>query len=136
MIKVWIEKLINIPIMQLSFVYILKIECQTIQSFSKFLWITFKTVCLDVRYWKFGTIMVNIAKAHILFVKKESSVVLSSNIAGHDWKVICVFKLKRKNLLFCEINMKISLKQVDLDSSITVAKNKLVKIFIVVILNL
>ena len=101
MIKIWIEKLINIPIIQLSFVYILKIECQTIQFFSKFLWNTFKTVCLDVRYWKFRTIMVNIAKAHILLVRKENSDVLSSNIVGHDWKVICVFKLSIKN--YCSV---------------------------------
>ena len=81
--------------------------------------------------------MVNIAKAHILLVKKESSDVLSSNIVRHDWKVIYEFKLKRKNVLFREIHiMKNSLKQVNLDSSITIAKSQLVKIFIVIILNL
>ena len=81
--------------------------------------------------------MVNIAKTHMLLVKKETSDILSSNIVQHDWKVIYVFKLKLKNLLLCEINiMKNSLKRVNLDSSITIAKSKLVKIFIVIILNL
>ena len=48
-----------------------------------------------------------------------------------------IFKLKRKNVLFREINiMKNPLKQVNLDSWITIAKSKLVKIFIVIVLNL
>ena len=84
---------------------------------------------LDVE--KFRTKMVIIAKAHIILVKKKTSDVLSSDIVRHDWKVINVFKLKRKNVLFHEINMKNSLKRVNLDSSITIAKSKLVKIFIV-----
>ena len=37
---------------------------------------------LDVEI--FGTIMVNIAKIHILMVKKETSDVVSSNIVKHD----------------------------------------------------
>ena len=45
---------------------------------------------------QFRTIMVNIAKTHILLVKKEISDVVSSNIVWHDWKMIFVFKLKRK----------------------------------------
>ena len=88
---------------------------------------------LDVEKFR---IMVNIAKTHITLVKKNSDVV-NSNIARHDWKVIYVFTLKHKNTLFCEINiMKNSLKLINLDSSITIAKSKLVKIFIVIILNL
>ena len=81
--------------------------------------------------------MVNIAKTQILLVKKEPSDVLSSNIVRHDRKVIYVFKLKRNKVPFCEINiMKNSLKRVNFDSSITIAKSKLVKIFIVIRLNL
>ena len=90
---------------------------------------------LDVE--KFRTKMVNIAKTHMLLVKKETSDILSSNIVQLDWKVIYVFKLKRKNILFREINiMKNSLKRVNLDSSTTIAKGKLVKIFTVIIQNL
>ena len=48
---------------------------------------------------------------------------------------IYIFKVERKNVLSREINiMKNSLKQVNLDSSITIAKSKLVKI--VIMLNL
>ena len=90
---------------------------------------------LDVE--KFRTKMVNIAKTHMLLVKKETSDILSSNIVQLDWKVIYVFKLKRKNILFREISiMKNSLKRVNLDSSTTIAKGKLVKIFTVIIQNL
>ena len=66
-------------------------------------------------------------------IKKEGSDSASSNIVWHDRKV----KLKCKNVLFREINiMKNSLKQVNFDSSITIVKSKLVKIFIVIIMNL
>ena len=50
---------------------------------------------------QFRTIMVNIAKTHILLVKKEISDVVSSNIVWHDWKMIFVFKLKRKT--YCSV---------------------------------
>ena len=63
--------------------------------------------------------MANIAKTHILLVKKETSDIANSNIVRHDWKMIYVFKLKRKNVLFRETNMRNSLKDVNLDSSIT-----------------
>ena len=167
-------KLIKIPVIQVSFMYMLNISaiksiktsvtttvkitdrnagmqndlnCQItrIRKMSAKLFKTFPNFCeillknlvwkLDVE--KFRTIMVNIAKAHILLVKKETSDVVIRNIVGHDWKVIYVFKLKHKNVLFREINiMKNSLKQVYLDSSITITKSKLVKIFLVIILNL
>ena len=68
------------------------------------MWNTFKTVGLGVDVEKFRTITVNIAKTHILLVKKETSNVLSSNIVWHGWKVIYVLKLKCKNALFWEIN--------------------------------
>ena len=49
---------------------------------------------------KFRTIMLSIAKARILLVKKGTSDVLSSNIVRNGWEVIYVFKLERKNLPF------------------------------------
>ena len=168
------DKLITIPIIQVSFMYMLKVSaiksiktsvttivkitdrnagmqnelnCQItrIRKMSAKLFKIFPNYCeilLKQLVWtlddeKCRAIMVNIAKTHILLVKKESSDVLSSNIVLHDWKVIYEFKLKRKNVLFRGINiMKNSLKQVNLDSSITIAKIQLVKIFIVIILNL
>ena len=114
-------KLIKIPIIQVSFMYILKISaiksiktsvttivkitdrnagmqndlnCQItrIRKISAKLFKTFPNFCeillkqlvwtLDVE--KFRTIMVNIAKTHILLVKKETSDVASSNIVRHD----------------------------------------------------
>ena len=109
-------KLIKIPIIQVSFVYMLKISavksiksvkiadrnagmqndlnCQItrIGKVSAKLFKTFPIFCeillkqlgwtLDVE--KFRTIMVNIAKTHILLVKKETSDVASSNIVQHD----------------------------------------------------
>ena len=44
--------------------------------------------------------MLNIAKAHILLVKRETSDVLSSSIVRNGGEVIYVFKLERKNLPF------------------------------------
>ena len=86
---------------------------------------------------KFWTIMLNIAKHICYWKKKETSAVSNSNIAQNDWKVMYVFRLARKNVLFREIySMKNSLKQVNMDCSITNAKSKLVKIFIVLIVNL
>ena len=142
------KKLIKIPIIQVCFMYELKISaiksiktsvitivkitdrnagmqnelnCQRtrIRKMSAKLFRIFPNFCeilLKLLFWmldveKFRTIMVNIAKTHILLVKKETSDVLSSNIARHDWKVIYIFKLKHKNVLFHEINiMKICLK--------------------------
>ena len=169
MIQIWITKLIKIPIIQVTFVHMLKssaiksiksvkiadrnagmqndLNCQItrIAKVSAKLFKTFPIFCemlLRQLGWtlyveKFRTIMVNIGKTHILLVKKETSDVAISDIFRHDWKVIYVFKLKRKNVLFRETNiMRNSLKQVNLESSITIAKSKLVKIFIVIILNL
>ena len=115
------KKLIKIPIIQVSFMYILKISaiksiktsvttivkitdrnvrmqnelnCQItrIRKMSAKLFNTFPTFCevlLKQLVWtldaeKFRTIMVNIAKTHMLLVKKETSDVVSSNVARHD----------------------------------------------------
>ena len=114
-------KLIKIPVIQVSFMYMLNISaiksiktsvtttvkitdrnagmqndlnCQItrIRKMSAKLFKTFPNFCeillknlvwkLDVE--KFRTIMVNIAKAHILLVKKETSDVVIRNIVGHD----------------------------------------------------
>ena len=112
-----------------------KMTAKLFKIFPNFCEILLKQLVWTLDVEKFR-IMVNIAKTHITLVKKNSDVV-NSNIARHDWKVIYVFTLKHKNTLFCEINiMKNSLKLINLDSSITIAKSKLVKIFIVIILNL
>ena len=75
--------------------------------------------------------MLSIPKKHVLLVKrKENSDVLSCSIVRKNGKVIYVFKLKCKNLLFREIySMKNCLSEVNLDSSVTIAKNTLVNIF-------
>ena len=114
-------KSIKVPIIQLSFMHMLKISaiksikttvttivkitdrnagiqndlnCQKtrIRKVSAKLFKTFPNFCeifqkqllwtLDVE--KFRTIMVNIAKTHILLVKKETSDVVSSKIVRHD----------------------------------------------------
>ena len=93
--------MINIPIIQVSLMYILKDsaiksikisvkllynkykenECKTIQNVCEILLKQFVWM-LDVE--NFRTIMLNIAKTNVLLVKKETSDVLSSNIVLHD----------------------------------------------------
>ena len=114
-------KLIKIPIIQVSFMYMLKISAiksiktsvttivkitdrnagmqnelnyqitrtskmsaKLFKIFPKFCKILLKQLVWTLDDEKFRTVMVNIAKTHILLVKKETSDVLSSNIVRHN----------------------------------------------------
>ena len=91
--------------------------------FEKFFW------ALDIG--KLRMVIIYIAKIHKTLVKKETSDVLSCKVVLNDWKIIYVFKLERKSVLFHDMySMKNFLKEDNLASSITIAKN-LVKILII-----
>ena len=59
-------------------------ECKLFKTFPNFCEILLKQLVWTLDVEKFRTIMVNIAKTHILLVKKETSHVVSSNIVRHD----------------------------------------------------
>ena len=117
MVKIRIKKLINSPIIQVSFMYILKISAMkcikiTVTTIAKItdrnagmqnvlncqitsirkmraeickIFPNFCKIFLKQFVWtlgveKFRTIMLNIAKTHVLLVKKETSHASSSNI--------------------------------------------------------
>ena len=61
-----------------------KVSAKLFKIFPNFCEILLKQFVSTLDVEKFRTKMVNIAKTHILLVKKETSDILSSNIVRHD----------------------------------------------------
>ena len=106
--------------------------CKTFPMFFKIFW---KRFLWTLDFGKLRAIILNMAKIHKPLVKKETSDLLSSRIVLNDWKTIYAFKLECKKVILHGIyNMKNFLIQVNLVSSITITKNKLIKVFILKVL--
>lgn len=94
--------------------------CKYFPNFSKMVFEKFSWA-LDVA--KLRMIILYIAKMHKALVKKETFDILSRKVVLNDWKIIYIFKLECKSVLFHDMySMKNFLKEDNLVSSITIAK--------------